>query len=100
MNLFDGTGAVDGDVYLHLLMKYKGLEMENLWATGVCTLHMVVTCSEYDSYVIYYSFNDSFTEMQCNDSCYLCLMCHNTNFPQYVSPSGCLAKQGLFLFFF
>ena len=47
-------------------MNYKGLEMENLWATGVCTLHMVVTCSEYDSYVIDYSSNDSFTEMQCN----------------------------------
>ena len=47
-------------------MNYKGLEMENLWATGVCTLHMVVTCSEYDSYVIDYSFNDLFTEMQCN----------------------------------
>ena len=48
------------------LMNYKGLEMENLWVSEVCTLHMVVTCSEYDSYVIDYSSNDSFTEMRCN----------------------------------
>ena len=47
-------------------MNYKGLEMENLWVSEVCTLHMVVTCSEYDSYVIDYSSNDSFTEMQSN----------------------------------
>ena len=46
--------------------QHKGLEMEKLWATGVCTLHMVVTCSEYDSYVSDYSSNDSITEMQCN----------------------------------
>ena len=69
MNLFHGTGALDGDVCLHLPHELQGLgDGEPL---GYGSLHSTYggDMFEYDSYVLDYSFTDSFTEMQCNDSC-------------------------------